>query len=190
MIGKIAFSCCTGLKQLIIPAWITVGEHAFEGCTDLSQLSISTGVSVGKGAFWRCSGLTQVTIYEDINFDESVFMGCKNLKEIFVYSNNMAEIERIKNSLPQHMQAICVAHPLYEQIEGIRENALTKIRCEHIEPIAHHNKMTLFASLPETADSKFNVCYQEAQNKILRAQGFIIEEKNADEDKSQVCTIS
>lgn len=146
-------------------------------------------------------------------------MCCKNLKNIFVYSNTTAEIERIKNSLPQHLRGICVAHPLYEQIEEIRENALNKIRREHIEPTAYHNQTRLFSSLSSISSSRLNHYYQEAQNKMLRKiipedqedlasyqseldvivnlyldmicdQGLVFEEKNTDGDESQVCTIS
>jgi len=172
MIHDVAFACCINLKDLVIPEGISIGKHAFEGCVSLTQLNIPSGVTLEKCAFWRCSGLTQVIIHEDVNFDASAFMGCINLKNIFVYSNDISEIERIRNSLPQNLREICVAHPLYQQIETIRQEALGLFSCK---PDVAHDHVTFFSSLPEASSLELNHglgrdsrYYHEAKNKMRR----------------------
>tara|TARA_R110000868_G_scaffold312270_1_gene573162 strand:+ start:111 stop:911 length:801 start_codon:yes stop_codon:yes gene_type:complete len=216
MIHDVAFACCINLKALVIPEGIVIGKHAFEGCVSLTQLNISSGITLEKCAFWRCSGLTQVIIHEDVNFDASAFMGCVNLKNIFVYSNDTTEIERVKNSLPQNLREICVAHPLYQEIESIRQEALGLFS---YKPDVAHDHVTFFSSLPGASslerDSRY---YHEAKNKMRRQvmpeysedlasyksgldvialtylhkckHDFVSNDEKAHDDKSQVCNIS
>jgi len=68
-------------------------------------------------------------------------MSCINLKNIFVYSNDIAEIERIRNSLSPNFREICVAHPLHQHIASIRQEALDVLSCK---PDVGHDQVTFF----------------------------------------------
>eukprot|EP00633_Aureoumbra_lagunensis_P000824 CAMPEP_0197286770 /NCGR_PEP_ID=MMETSP0890-20130614/2420_1 /TAXON_ID=44058 ORGANISM="Aureoumbra lagunensis, Strain CCMP1510" /NCGR_SAMPLE_ID=MMETSP0890 /ASSEMBLY_ACC=CAM_ASM_000533 /LENGTH=51 /DNA_ID=CAMNT_0042755493 /DNA_START=42 /DNA_END=194 /DNA_ORIENTATION=- len=46
MIGEWAFSGCTSLTQLILPAGLTrIGESAFRGCVSLTRLTLPDSVT-------------------------------------------------------------------------------------------------------------------------------------------------
>ena len=63
-IGASAFSGCTRLTEVIIPAGVTsIGSSAFNGCTKLAQVTIPDSVtSIGTKAFYGCTALNSVTI--------------------------------------------------------------------------------------------------------------------------------
>jgi hypothetical protein len=59
-----AFSGCTGLTSVTIPAGVTgIGMEAFEGCTGLTSVTIPAGVTgIGAGAFSGCASLSAITV--------------------------------------------------------------------------------------------------------------------------------
>ena len=59
-----AFSGCTGLTSVSIPASVTsIGTQTFYGCSGLTSVSIGDGVkSIGTGAFYICSNLASFNI--------------------------------------------------------------------------------------------------------------------------------
>ena len=65
-IGISAFSECSGLTSIEIPASVTsIGESAFNECTDLESVTfaeVSQLESIGNYAFLCCSNLTSITI--------------------------------------------------------------------------------------------------------------------------------
>jgi hypothetical protein len=63
-IGDFAFSGCTGLTSINIPAGVVgIGEYAFQSCYRLTSISIPASVvSIGTGAFNNCFGLTAITV--------------------------------------------------------------------------------------------------------------------------------
>ena len=63
-IGDDAFCCCSGLTSLTLPAGITeIGYGAFWGCSGLTSLNLPAGItSIGGGAFYGCSGLTSLNL--------------------------------------------------------------------------------------------------------------------------------
>ena len=63
-IADSAFSGCSGLTSMTIPASVTsIREGAFSGCSGLTSVTIPSSVtSIGSDAFYGCSGLTSVTI--------------------------------------------------------------------------------------------------------------------------------
>ena len=63
-IGDLAFSGCSGLTSLTLPAGITeIRYHAFYGCSGLTSLTLPAGItSIGGGAFYGCSGLTSLNL--------------------------------------------------------------------------------------------------------------------------------
>lgn len=77
-----AFSCCTGLRSVVLPEGITsIGERAFYFCSSLTSLTVPDGVtSIGQSAFACCSGLTSITLPESLTtLGEYVFESCVNL---------------------------------------------------------------------------------------------------------------
>ena len=86
-IGKSAFSGCTGLTAVTIPASVTsIGNSAFSGCTGLTSVTIPRSVtSIGNGAFTRCTGLTYLTIPEGVTcIDNAAFYDCTNLTNVTI----------------------------------------------------------------------------------------------------------
>ncbi|WP_444391934.1 leucine-rich repeat domain-containing protein, partial [Prevotella sp.] len=63
-IGECAFSGCSGLTSLTLPAGITsIGVSAFSGCSGLTSLTLPAGItSINNGTFSGCSGLTSLTL--------------------------------------------------------------------------------------------------------------------------------
>lgn len=127
------FYDCTGLTSLTLPEGVEkIGDHAFQECTGLTSVSLSARLkTIGKHAFRGCTGLTSLTLPEGIEeISTSSFDGCTNLNQIFVYSTDTTKVERIKSLLPEELQNKCIAHPLYEQIEGVRKHSLEKLCLE------------------------------------------------------------
>ena len=84
-IGKRAFSGCSGLTSLTLPAGITeIRNYAFDGCSGLTSLNLPAGItSIGEGAFYGCSGLTSLTIPTGVSIiNEYAFYGCSSLTRL------------------------------------------------------------------------------------------------------------
>ena len=67
-IENVAFSNCSGLKNVTIPEGVTsIGESAFSRCSGLKNVTIPEGVtSIGYRAFSGCSGLTSIIIPDSV----------------------------------------------------------------------------------------------------------------------------
>jgi len=51
-IGSLAFSGCTGLTSVIIPASVTgIGNHSFGGCINLTSVTFATGSNINRESF-------------------------------------------------------------------------------------------------------------------------------------------
>ena len=109
-IGKLAFSCCSGLTSVTIPNSVeSIGEKAFQGCSGLTSVTIPNSVtsigqfvffgcsglksvaipnsvtSIGQSAFRNCSGLTSVTIPNSVrSIGQSAFFGCRGLTSVTI----------------------------------------------------------------------------------------------------------
>ena len=84
-IGDDAFCCCSGLTSLTLPAGITeIGGGAFSGCSGLTSINLPAGItSIGEYAFYGCSGLTSVTLPAGITeIGECAFYGCSGLTSL------------------------------------------------------------------------------------------------------------
>ena len=57
IIGDDAFSDCTSLTSVTIPASVTtIGRYAFSDCTSLTNVNIGNGVTtIGEGEFRNCT---------------------------------------------------------------------------------------------------------------------------------------
>ena len=84
-IGKYAFSDCSGLTSLTLPAGITsIGDDAFSGCSGLTSLNLPDGItSIGESAFSGCSGLTSLNLPDGItSIGDDAFWGCSGLTSL------------------------------------------------------------------------------------------------------------
>ena len=84
-IGSSAFSSCTSLKAVTIPASVTnIGSSAFSSCYNLKAVTIPASVTnIGSSAFSWCSRLTAVTIPEGVaTIGSSAFERCSSLTEV------------------------------------------------------------------------------------------------------------
>ena len=85
VIGSYAFSGCSRLTSLTLPAGITsIGEDAFGGCSGLTSLTLPVGItSIGDYAFEGCSGLTSLTLPAGITeIGSYTFSGCSGLTSL------------------------------------------------------------------------------------------------------------
>ena len=85
VIGRYAFSGCSGLTSLTLPAGITeIGEYAFCGCDGLTSLTLPAGITgISYGAFRGCSGLTSLTLPAGITeIGSGAFRDCRGLTSL------------------------------------------------------------------------------------------------------------
>ena len=95
VIGSYAFSYCSGLTSLTLPAGITeIGFGTFYGCSGLTSLTLPAGITwIDSYAFLNCSGLTSLTLPAGITWiGERAFYGCSGLTSIYVYAEKVPEI--------------------------------------------------------------------------------------------------
>ena len=96
VIGNRAFSGCSRLTSLTLPAGITeIGECAFYGCSGLTSLNLPASISeIGDFAFSDCSGLTSLTLPDGITeIGEYAFWNCSGLTSIYVYAEKVPKID-------------------------------------------------------------------------------------------------
>ena len=85
VIGSHAFSYCSGLTSLNLPAGITeIQNDAFYGCSGLTSLNLPDGItSIGDCAFIDCSGLTSLNLPAGITkIGWHAFDGCSGLTSL------------------------------------------------------------------------------------------------------------
>ena len=86
-IGAYAFSRCSGLTSVTIPAGVTsIGSCAFNYCSRLTSVDIPNGVtSIGTQAFSNCRELNRVTIAASVtNIGSFAFSECASLMCIYI----------------------------------------------------------------------------------------------------------
>ena len=87
VIGSHAFSYCSGLTSLNLPAGITeIQNDAFRNCSGLTSLNLPDGITeISEGAFYDCSGLTSLTIPAGITkIGRQAFWGCSGLTSLTI----------------------------------------------------------------------------------------------------------
>ena len=147
VIGAEAFSG-SGLTSVSLPAAMTViAERTFINCTYLKEVAIPYGVSsIGYMAFYRCSSLVSVTIPDSVmSIADEAFCGCSS-------------IEYVK--LPQYITRIgystfsgCVSLKDVNIPEGVAAiDGLVFLDCRSLEDIE------LPESLKSIAGNAFNGC--------------------------------
>lgn len=89
-IGQRAFSRCTGLTSVTIPASVTsIGSEAFDGCRNLTSVTFAEGsqlTSIGSKAF-HCP-LASITIPASVGNIETGAFSCSALTSICVEAGN------------------------------------------------------------------------------------------------------
>ena len=80
-----AFRNCSGLTSLTLPAGITsIGSYAFHGCSGLTSLNLPDGITeIGGGTLAGCSGLTSLNLPDGItSIGIGAFYGCRRLTSL------------------------------------------------------------------------------------------------------------
>ncbi len=101
LIGKEAFSKCTVLENIDIPAGVTeITERLFEGCESLTSITIPDGVKVvGWRAFCNCKLLENTAIPESVtNIGIDVFKNDNNVM-LLVKKGSYAENYAKENNI-------------------------------------------------------------------------------------------
>ena len=86
-IGDYAFSGCSSLASIVIPAGVTsIGEYAFWGCSSLASVTFGEGsqlATIGEYAFLNCSSLASIVIPAGVtSIGEYTFSGCSSLASV------------------------------------------------------------------------------------------------------------
>ena len=86
-IGSYAFSGCTGLTRVVLPAGLTaIPDCCFNNCEKLPGITIpETVTSIGSCAFRYCSALTAITLPQGLQtLGANAFLYCENLPYVDV----------------------------------------------------------------------------------------------------------
>ena len=81
-IGDNAFSSCTLLTSISLPAAMTVGSDAFADCHPLTSVSLLAVTSIGDNAFFNCAKLTSVSLPAAENIGNYAFYYCSLMTSV------------------------------------------------------------------------------------------------------------
>ena len=147
-IGFQAFYGCRGLTSLTLPDGITsIGSYAFYGCGRLTSLNLPAGItSIGSYAFYGCSGLTSLTLPDGITeIVNDAFSGCSGLTSLTLPDG----ITKIGN----HAFSCCSGLTSLNLPAGI-----TKISDGAFQYCSGLTSLTLPAGITEISDGTFWGC--------------------------------
>ena len=147
-IGFQAFYGCRGLTSLTLPDGITsIGSYAFYGCGRLTSLNLPAGItSIGSYAFYGCSGLTSLTLPDGITeIVNDAFSGCSGLTSLTLPDG----ITKIGN----HAFSCCSGLTSLNLPAGI-----TKISDGAFQYCSGLTSLTLPAGITEISDGTFYNC--------------------------------
>ena len=81
------FNNCSRLTTVLLPTYMNrIGSYAFSSCTSLQSIDLPAGASIGAYAFAYCHNLERVVLNEGVSFDYSnnyAFGDCFNLFEVY-----------------------------------------------------------------------------------------------------------
>lgn len=80
------FNNCSRLTTVLLPTYMNrIGSYAFSSCTSLQSIDLPAGASIGTNAFSSCHNLERVVLNEGVSFDYSnyAFGDCFNLFEVY-----------------------------------------------------------------------------------------------------------
>jgi hypothetical protein len=86
-IGEDAFSCCTSLTSIDLPAATSIGSGAFYYCTALTSISLPAATTIGtidsySYTFGYCTALTSISLPMATTIAPGAFYGCTALTSI------------------------------------------------------------------------------------------------------------
>ena len=81
-LGEKAFTSCTLLTDVNLPAATSIGNSAFRNCSALAGIELPVATSVGDYAFADCHALTKAVLPSVTRILEYTFSTCKALTSI------------------------------------------------------------------------------------------------------------
>ena len=81
-IGNGAFGDCDALASVSLPVATSIGSDAFRNCDALASVSLPAATSIGNGAFGSCYALASVSLPAATSIGGSAFGGCDALASI------------------------------------------------------------------------------------------------------------
>ena len=152
IIGPDAFSGCTNLTSITIPASvISIGEYAFYDCTSLATVTFAEGsqlASIGSWAFGGCSSLTEITLPSSLtSIGERAFSVCSNLATVtFAEGSQLESIGSYAFSYCSNLTEITLP------------TSVTSIGSSAFDGCSNLTEITLPASLTSIGSDAFQNC--------------------------------
>ena len=81
-IGKGAFEDCHALTNVSLPVATSIGDSAFYNCVALTSVSLPVATTIGWGAFYNCDALTSVSLPAATIIDGGAFEDCHALTSV------------------------------------------------------------------------------------------------------------
>ena len=83
-IGSNAFTKCSKLTSVELPAATSIGDYAFSYCSKLTSVELPAATSIGSSAFNSCSNLTSVELPAATSIGNFAFSYCSKLTDIYL----------------------------------------------------------------------------------------------------------
>ena len=150
-IGKYAFSNCTGMPSIEVPATVNeIGDAAFTMCSSMTSAKLPVGLStVGKDLFYYCSNLSSVNLPDSMTVIAQGMFRNTALTDLPMHPGVTA-IEKQAFSNCTKLKAINIP-------EGIRELGVSAFYfCTGAETV----------SFPSTLTKVENTCFQSCTGLI------------------------
>jgi len=81
-IGNGAFNNCDALTSVSLPAATSIGGKAFQDCDALTSVSLPAATSIGDDAFGGCDRLTSISLPAATSIGDDAFGGCQALTRV------------------------------------------------------------------------------------------------------------
>lgn len=133
IIDQAAFSSCTNLKEIHLPATKKIYDRAFAYCENLQNIHWPKVMHVGIGVFSHCHSMTQINIPSElIIINDRMFYNCKQLQTITMHN----KVEKIGDSSFRGCESLIRVY-LPKQLKIIKESAFHG--CRKMTTITLHN---------------------------------------------------
>ena len=171
-LGRLSFSECVSLKQIIMDGITTIGDGCFYSCISLINVRLPQSVTtIGDQAFYRCKSLGGITIPESVTaFGSSVFAYC----DMLTYARILAPIQILPYWTFYGCDELSELY-LPETVQAVGENALSE--CPELYYVAYNGSDVVVEDIQkqldeettENEDSTVNtdVSYSESDSSII-----------------------